>query len=161
MVVDVTSEQEGTVDAVGFNIEGSASVGGGMHGGTGFVYFLTGDDKGSLFNYDFLGANVGVGAGAGISAFISDFNSEEAPDSFHSVNGFGGGYNGYSASYGVGGTSYSWSNVNNSTDELYPGMRSAWTWKTKSLGAGSGAGKFEVKYFGGNSSNFGEIETKN
>ena len=159
--VEIDARTDDVADAVGINFEWSITVGGGAHGGTGFVYFMNGEDEGSLFNYDYKGANVGLGEGFGISTYASEFNSEGAPDSFNSVEGFGGSYNGYEASYGFGGVSYSWSNVNNTTDELYPGMRSTWTWKNRSLGGAIGidksSPKLQARYFGGETYDFSKI----
>ncbi|MDE1206387.1 RHS repeat domain-containing protein [Tenacibaculum larymnensis] len=164
IVIDTTVEKEQPIDAVGINFEWSLTVGGGAHGGTGFVYFLSGEDEGNLFNYDYKGSNVGLGEGFGISSYLSEFNSKEAPDSFNSVKGFGGNYNGYELSYGFGGVSYSWSNVNNTTDEIHPGMRSTWTWKSRSLGGAVGVDKsspkLQARFFGGETYDFKQLNKK-
>jgi hypothetical protein len=148
-------EPEPDADAVGFNGEASVTVGGGMHYGVGFVYFLDGINKGELFSYEFLGANVGIGSGVGFSPFTSYFNEDEAPSSFFGVGGYEGKYNGYSASFFIEG-SYSWSNVENTSDELYPGHRYTTTWKT--IGASTSAGaQVDARYFGGETYNFSQI----
>jgi hypothetical protein len=63
--------------------------------------------------------------------------------------------------HGFGGLSYSWSNVNNTTDEVRFGMRSNSTWKNRSLGRAIGidksSPKLQARYFGGNTYDFNKI----
>ncbi|NGX85112.1 RHS repeat-associated core domain-containing protein [Aequorivita sp. KMM 9714] len=162
--IEIDARTDDVADAVGINFEWSVTLGGGAHGGTGFVYFMNGEDEGSLFNYDYKGGNVGLGEGVGVSVFASVFN-DDLPNSLKNVSTFEGNYNGYEASYGFGGYSYSWSNRKNTSDQIYPGVGGTddnpWTWKNRSLGRAAGAyqgsPKFQARYFGGESYDFTRI----
>lgn len=158
-VIDTNSESSDKIDAVGLTLEGSLTFGGGVHTGIGFVYFTDGKDKGSLFSFDFKGGNVGMGSGVGVQGFISEFNDAEAPQSFKSADKFAGGYNSYSVGVLSIGGSMTWSNTEGSTNELYPGMRHTWTWKSESVGGSKGT-RFEINFKGGETKNFKEIKTK-
>jgi len=143
------------IDAVGFNVEGSITVGGGMHAGIGGVYFLNGKNEGELHFYDFVGGNVGIGAGLGISAYSSVFNKDKANKNFFGVGGFEGKYNGYTGSIIAEG-SYIWSNENNTSNELWPSMKSPWTWKSISAGFGGGT-QADIRFIMGKTKNFKKI----
>src|SRR5690606_22274103 len=56
-------------DAAGVEFEWSTTFGGGSHGVTGYIYFLTGTDKNKLFNYNYKGGNIGAGTSIGISGY--------------------------------------------------------------------------------------------
>ncbi|SDX56682.1 RHS repeat-associated core domain-containing protein, partial [Aequorivita viscosa] len=150
-------------DAAGVDFTWSLTVGGGAHGGTGFIYFLTGVDAGNLFNYDFKGGNIGVGNSAGISGYLSEFNPELVNNT-HGMANFMGRYNGYSIGTPLGGASLSWANLLNTSDQFAPGRgateNNPWTWKSWGVGDGKGAPRVEVKYFGGESYNFKQILSK-
>lgn len=119
------------------------------------MYFINGANSSQLWSYFFKGGNVGLGSGIGVSTFSSIFNKEEANSKFFGVSGFKGKYNGYSASILLEG-SYSWSNEANTSNELWPGMKHTWTWKTISGGGGVGL-QVDARYFGGKTYNFGRV----
>ncbi len=156
-------------DAVGLNLSASATVGGGMEFGLSFAYFLNGESEGNLGIYTSKGGNVGFGGGAGFSFFGSEYNKDAIND-FFNVAGFAGNYNTASVgAFGVGG-SITWSNENNTHDEIYPGHRYPTTWISRSLGYGEGPqalsqvlgklGKVSATYSGGTSILTQEFKSK-
>jgi len=156
-------------DAIGINLSGSATVGGGMEFGLSITYFLNGESEGNLGIYTSKGGNVGVGGGAGFSFFGSEYNKKALQSNFN-AKGFEGAYN--SISIGAFGIDYSttWSNEKNTHDEIYPGHRYPTTWASKSLGYSSApktlsqvlgkAGKASATYSGGTSTLSREFKSK-
>src|SRR5690606_2147194 len=78
-------------DAVGLNLNASATVGGGMAFGFTFAYFLNGESEGNLGIYASKGGNVGFGGGAGFSFCGSEYNKDNDAN-FFNAKGFEGGY---------------------------------------------------------------------
>ena len=136
------------IDAVGFNISYSWSAGGGFQLGRQYVYFLDGPDKGNLAIYNSKAGNVGIDATlVSFDIFVSDFNWA-APYKFFNANGFSGNFNTLSG----GGASTTWSNVKDTHDELYPGMRYQTTWTTYTVNAYSISSPYlSLIYSGGTS----------
>ncbi len=146
-------------DAVGLNINTSATVGGGIEFGISLAYFLDGESEGNLGIYASKGGNVGVGGGVGFSFFGSKFNRKADSKKYFNSIEFAGNYNALSiGALGIG-TSKTWSNEKGTHDELYPGHRYTTTWTSHSLGYGVGfnslsqilgkAGKANATYSGG------------
>ena len=149
----IKKESKEKFDAVGLNLEASATVGGGMEFGISLAYFLDGEDKGKLGIYTFEGGNVGFGGGVGAEFFTSNFNNEASPEFFNAKE-FGGAYNSYSGSALFYSGSMSWSNEANKHDEVHRGERHTTTWTSFSAGSGWSPklmGKFGGKFSGGNS----------
>lgn len=131
------------IQAVGLNLEASATVGGGMEFGVSLEYFLDGDDKGRLGIYTFEGSNIGFGGGVRAEFFTFNFNNEASPEFFKRKE-FGDAliYSG----------SMTWSNEANKHDEVYKGHRYTPTWTSFSAGSGwspESMGKFGGKFSGG------------
>lgn len=99
---------------------------------------------------DAIGVNVGysatVGGGLGVEGVVSHFNRSLSTTDGFGVDGFTGGYNGYSFQTPIGGYSMSWSNTKGTTDEIFPGHRSPTMWTNFGI---SQKGKFEGKFSGG------------
>ena len=133
-----------------------------METGVSIVYFLNGEDAGTVNLYTQLGGNVGLGGGVSGEFFISTFN-ENADGSFFNATEFGGAYNSYSGSFMGFGGSYSWSNEQNKHDEVYPGHRHTTTWTSRSAGGSwspKRLGKAGGKFSGGTSTYHGALELK-
>ncbi|MFP3596597.1 RHS repeat domain-containing protein [Chryseobacterium sp. SIMBA_029] len=105
-------------DAVGVSFDLSGTLGGGASYGWEYVYFLGGKDEGKFYGYRKGGANIGVEATAGISAFGSWFDgSKETRDNFSS-KGWTGIFNMWSYGEGFLGGTYFWSNRKNVTEVI-------------------------------------------
>lgn len=147
-------QSEDHVDAVGINLEVSATVGGGMEGGISMVYFLGGEDEGTAHWYSYKGGNVGYGGGISGDFFVSNFDAD-ADKSFFNAEGFAGSYNSYSGTALGYGSSKNWSNEKNKHDEIFPGHRHQTTWTSRSVGGDVWSprkmGKFSAKFSGGKS----------
>ena len=165
-------------DAVGLNLSVSATVGGGMEFGMSFAYFLNGESEGNLGVYTSKGANIGLGGGLGGGYFGASYN-RGADMQYFNAKGFEGGYNSGAfgiEAFGIGfSKSFTWSNIEGTHDEIYPGHRYTTTWTSSSLGASkspnslskvleSGFGKIGSKssatYSGGTSKLLREFKSK-
>jgi len=145
----------GDSDAVGISFDASITVGGGLHGGKGYVYFLRGYNKGEVYGFYYFGGNVGGGVGIGASGFGSTFNRELGSD--FGIDSFIGHYNGYTGGIAFIGGSYSWSNIENTDDELWRNHNSPSTWTSSSFGLTAG-GKAELRWFAGESFGAEKVE---
>jgi len=142
-----SSNRQEVVDAVGVNIGYSGTMGGGMEAGISVMYFMNGADAGNVGVYSYVGGNVGIGGSLlGVEGIVSHFNKEKSTMKSFNALGFSGEYNGYSIQTPFGSISTSWSNTENTRDEVFPGHRYAPTWQNTGV---SSSGKYEGKFSGG------------
>jgi hypothetical protein len=135
-----------SLDAIGFGIEASYTLGGGVNGGFECVYFFKGEDAGSAHLYGKLGVNVGLDMGAGGYIFAAEKNGP-------TINSES--WEGWSSGYSIGGGAVFggtfWSNTKN-TQDLWPEMYGRETsWKGGHVGGGlSGfeiGGRWSATYY--------------
>ena len=143
IVVDIAKllEQTGLseIDAVGISFTGDFAFGGGLGGGTEFVYFLSGVNEGEIHQYNMFQATIGYGIGGGATAFGALYKGKGTP----TAESWAGWTNSYSLSLGVVEGNYFWSNEKGVTD-LWPEMYGRPTlWKGFSFG-GVYSGKIKV-----------------
>lgn len=94
-----------------------------MEGGVTAMYFINGSDTGRVGIYVYCGGGIGFEGGLGIQIFTATHTKTVDTLSSFNAEGFAGAYNATSASTPLWSASKSWSNVKNTTDELYPGHR--------------------------------------
>lgn len=118
-----------------------------MEAGVSVMYFMNGTDAGNVGVYSYVGGNVGVGGSLiGVEGVVSHFNRERNTMKSFNAKGFEGEYNSYSLQTPFCSYSKSWSNTENTRDEIYPGHRYTTTWQNVGV---SSSGKYEGKFSGG------------
>lgn len=95
-------------DAVGVSFRASFVPVMGANYGVSAVFFVTGQDAGSVAFYANYGASIGLESGIGVSLFASDYVGDNASKE-HNAQGYSGAVYGYSGGIGPLGASYSWS----------------------------------------------------
>ncbi|MET3538045.1 RHS repeat domain-containing protein [Chryseobacterium limigenitum] len=136
MTINLSTYEKMGAHAVGFSLDYSATMGGGMNGGLAFVYFMGGGNAGSGYVYGYKGGNTGLEGSIGISKFYSKYEDTDKKN-FNAL-GYAGKSSGHAFGVGVWGYSKSWGNRTND-GELWPNQKSKTTWVTVSNGIGHGA----------------------
>jgi RHS repeat-associated protein len=136
MTINLADYEKMGAHAVGFSLDYSATLGGGMNGGFTFVYFMGGGDAGSGYVYGYTGGNSGFESSIGISKFYATFVDKQLLDNFN-AEGYAGKSSGHSFGVGIWGYSRSWGNRTND-GELWQGQKSKTTWITISNGVAHG-----------------------
>jgi RHS repeat-associated protein len=126
------------IDAVGFGIDGSFALGGGLNIGKEWVYFLRGPYQGELFSYNRIGGNLGFELSGGVYGFMASFFD---PIQFLTPQSWEGMSNSYSGGVIASG-GYFWSNEKG-TSELYPWHKGAPLWKGVYINASKGVMGFK------------------